>query len=152
MDGNFKAEHLKPQAGDNDVSLSDGTGFMVTRKPYQDHLKAAIDDQTKVNRYDIWYAGESNHDLHQKSGCSNHRAIGLANAKRSHLDITGIGACACAGHGFFIPHCVVDFQKGERYGPNLVRQRFKSHAETLMKADEYGLLDLQRSLKKQRGD
>jgi hypothetical protein len=34
--------------------------------------------------------------------------------KREHLDSTGKGACACARHGAIIPHCVVDFQKGER--------------------------------------
>ncbi|KAI5987586.1 hypothetical protein EDC04DRAFT_2518722, partial [Pisolithus marmoratus] len=28
---------------------------------------------------------------------------------------TGIGATACAQHGCFVPHSVVDFQKGERY-------------------------------------
>jgi hypothetical protein len=33
---------------------------------------------------------------------------------REHLDCTGKGACACARHGAMIPHCVVDFQKGER--------------------------------------
>jgi len=25
-----------------------------------------------------------------------------------------VGATACARHGCFIPHCIVDFQKGER--------------------------------------
>jgi hypothetical protein len=33
---------------------------------------------------------------------------------RNHLDSTGKGACACARHGAFVPHSVVDFQKGER--------------------------------------
>ena len=33
---------------------------------------------------------------------------------QEHLDCTGKGACGCARHGAFIPHCVVDFQKGER--------------------------------------
>jgi len=27
---------------------------------------------------------------------------------------TGIGACACARHGCFLPNSVVDFQKGEK--------------------------------------
>ena len=34
---------------------------------------------------------------------------------KKNRDATGIGACACARHGCFIPHTVVDFQKGERY-------------------------------------
>jgi hypothetical protein len=31
------------------------------------------------------------------------------------MDSTGIGACVCGRHGAFVPHSVVDFQKGERY-------------------------------------
>ncbi|KAI6014687.1 hypothetical protein EDC04DRAFT_2870627 [Pisolithus marmoratus] len=30
-------------------------------------------------------------------------------------EVRGIGATACAQHGCFVPHSVVDFQKGERY-------------------------------------
>jgi hypothetical protein len=33
---------------------------------------------------------------------------------RNHLDSTGKGACACARHGTFVPHCMFDLQKGER--------------------------------------
>ncbi|KAF8833313.1 hypothetical protein BDN67DRAFT_863733, partial [Paxillus ammoniavirescens] len=29
------------------------------------------------------------------------------------LEATGIRGCACAHHGCFMPHAVVDFQKGE---------------------------------------
>lgn len=44
----------------------------------------------------------------------NHKAINQANANRKNLQATGVGACACARHGCFLPHSVVDFQKGER--------------------------------------
>ncbi|KIK31764.1 hypothetical protein CY34DRAFT_36943, partial [Suillus luteus UH-Slu-Lm8-n1] len=37
-----------------------------------------------------------------------------ANTHRSNLRATGVGATACARHGCFVPHCIVDFQKGER--------------------------------------
>ena len=37
-DGNFSAEHLKMKKPANDVLLADGTGFMVTDKPYKEHL------------------------------------------------------------------------------------------------------------------
>jgi hypothetical protein len=40
--------------------------------------------------------------------------VNQANANRRDLEATGIGACACARHGCFLPHSVVDFQKGER--------------------------------------
>lgn len=45
----------------------------------------------------------------------NHQAVNGKNAKHNHLDSTRIGACACARHGCFIPHSVVDFQKGEQH-------------------------------------
>ncbi|KAG1906159.1 uncharacterized protein F5891DRAFT_1125607 [Suillus fuscotomentosus] len=37
-----------------------------------------------------------------------------ANASHHKLEATGIGGCACARHGCFVPHAMVDFQKGER--------------------------------------
>jgi len=52
--------------------------------------------------------------LLQKSNCSNHKAVSQANTNRHNLYATGIGACACGRHGCFVPHSVVDFQKGER--------------------------------------
>ncbi|KAI0257867.1 hypothetical protein BC834DRAFT_976573 [Gloeopeniophorella convolvens] len=48
-----------------------------------------------------------------KSTCNTYRAIEMANSSHPHLDVTGIGATACA-HGCFVPTSVVDFQKGER--------------------------------------
>lgn len=43
MDGNFKAEHMRMRNPENDVPLSDGTGFMVSKKPYESHLKLAVE-------------------------------------------------------------------------------------------------------------
>jgi len=42
IDGNFQAEHMKMINPKNDVSLSDGTGFIVGKKPYKLHLKSAV--------------------------------------------------------------------------------------------------------------
>ncbi|KAG1721470.1 uncharacterized protein EDB91DRAFT_1240306 [Suillus paluster] len=38
-----------------------------------------------------------------------------ANVLCHKLEVTGIGGCACARHGCFIPHSMVDFQKGKRF-------------------------------------
>ncbi|KIJ04362.1 hypothetical protein PAXINDRAFT_60490, partial [Paxillus involutus ATCC 200175] len=95
MDGNFKAEHLYDRQTDGQVWLMDGLGFMVSRSPYHKYLAA------------------TNHAL-ERSSCNNHRAVNQANSSRMRLEATGIGATACARHGCFIPHSVVDFQKGER--------------------------------------
>jgi hypothetical protein len=43
MDGNFQAEHMKMKNPENDIPLSDGTGFMVSRIPYESHLKSAVE-------------------------------------------------------------------------------------------------------------
>ncbi|KIK72436.1 hypothetical protein PAXRUDRAFT_180671, partial [Paxillus rubicundulus Ve08.2h10] len=95
MDGNFKAEHLYDRQTDGQVWLMDGLGFMVSRSSYHKYLVA------------------TNHSL-ERSACNNHRAVNQANSSHTRLETTGIGAMACACHGCFVPHLVVDFQKGER--------------------------------------
>ncbi|KAG1868423.1 hypothetical protein F4604DRAFT_1927293 [Suillus subluteus] len=95
MDGNFKAEHLHPTHPEDKVWLTDGQCFMVARARYQAHLAISKDSA-------------------QRSECNNHRAVNQANASRHKLETTGIGGCACARHGCFVPNSMVDFQKGER--------------------------------------
>ena len=41
MDGHFSAEHLKMRNPEDDVSLTDGAGFMTQDWPYREHLKIA---------------------------------------------------------------------------------------------------------------
>jgi hypothetical protein len=43
MDGNFQAEHMKMRNPENDVPVSEGAGFMVSRKPYELHLQSAFE-------------------------------------------------------------------------------------------------------------
>ena len=45
MDGNFQAEHMRMRNPENNVPLSDGAGFMVSKKPYELHLKLAVKRQ-----------------------------------------------------------------------------------------------------------
>ncbi|KAG1717874.1 uncharacterized protein EDB91DRAFT_1241029 [Suillus paluster] len=90
MKSKLTSQHMKMKIPEDDVSLADGKGYMVTEGPYQAHI----------------------HD--SKSTCSNHRAVNAANIQRSNLRATEVGATACARHGCFVPHAVVDFQKGER--------------------------------------
>ncbi|KAG1759239.1 hypothetical protein EDD22DRAFT_981115 [Suillus occidentalis] len=95
VDGNFTAQHMKMKTPEDDVSLADGRGYMVTEGPYETHVTESIEEK-------------------EKSSCSNHRAVNTANVQRSNLRATGVGATACARHGCFVPHAIVDFQKGER--------------------------------------
>ncbi|KAG2129666.1 uncharacterized protein EDB93DRAFT_1243406 [Suillus bovinus] len=95
MDGNFKAEHLHPVNPSDEVSLMDGLAFMVGDERYKSHLCIA-------------------QDCVQRSDCNNHHAVNQANTCQQKLEATGIGGCACARHRCFVPHSMVDFQKGER--------------------------------------
>jgi hypothetical protein len=53
-------------------------------------------------------------DWGKRITCNHFDAIDKANLLRQHLIHTGIGAAACARHGCYVPHSVVDFHKGER--------------------------------------
>jgi hypothetical protein len=112
VDGNFELEHLAMKDPLLDVSLSNGEGFMVEDFQYQYHLGLAKDaTEVKVHLDILHYCLIP----YQASTCSNHQALSMANKSNKPLDATGVGASACARHGFFIPHSVVNFQKGERY-------------------------------------
>ncbi|KIO08023.1 hypothetical protein M404DRAFT_135296, partial [Pisolithus tinctorius Marx 270] len=95
MDGNFKAEHMLPKNAAKEVWLMDGNGFMVTSAPYKEYLTGTINQI-------------------EKSDCNNHWAVNQANVQRNKLESTRIGGCACVRHGCFVPHAMVNFQKGEQ--------------------------------------
>lgn len=124
-DGNFELNHLKMRRPDDDVALRDGAGHMVTSGLYSQHLNTAQEPK-------------------QRSRCSNHKAVNNANAQRHNLDSTGIGGCGCARHGAFVPHCMVDFQKGERYSSYFPRCGNTTTDCNLVQANKYRLFDLQR--------
>ncbi|KAI5996885.1 hypothetical protein F5J12DRAFT_907008 [Pisolithus orientalis] len=96
MDGNLKAEHMHPKDAGRKAWLMDGKGYMVTSQPYKEYL-----------------SGTKN--VVEISDCSNHQAVNQANANQQQLASMGIGGCACAWHGCFVPHAMVDFQKGKQY-------------------------------------
>ena len=112
MDGNFQAEHMKMRNPENDISLSEGMGFMVSRKPYQLHLQSAAAYERHCVRTISDISARTNIDHQKKSTCHDHRAVNNVNKHGGHLESTGIGATACI-HGAFVPDSVVDFQKGE---------------------------------------
>jgi len=109
----MKLVHLIMKRPEDDVSLSDGELFMVKHPPYAEHLAHTPQKQPVSSHKSIVHLSSDNLTNVKKSRCSNHRAQNNGNLHRKHLDSTGKGACACARHGAFVPHCVVDFQKGE---------------------------------------
>jgi hypothetical protein len=104
----------------NKVALTDGLGFMVSDSQYKMHLAKA---QDVVNRSD----------------CNNHQAVNQANASRHKLEAMGIGGCACARHGCFVPNSMVDFQKGERFADRYFALPIMNSFVGWLKADEHGL-------------
>jgi hypothetical protein len=59
MDGNFQAEHMKMRNPENDLPLSEGTGFMVSRIPYESHLKSAVERRKVSSIFGISAEGSS---------------------------------------------------------------------------------------------
>ncbi|KAG2048993.1 hypothetical protein BDR06DRAFT_975581 [Suillus hirtellus] len=101
MDGNFKVKHLHPIKPFDEVWLSNGLGFMVGKDRYKMHLAEAADTV-------------------EKSSCNNHWAVNQANAAWHKLESTSIGGVACARHSCFVPHPMVDFQKGKRQATSTI--------------------------------
>ncbi|KAI6015009.1 hypothetical protein F5J12DRAFT_904368 [Pisolithus orientalis] len=89
------AEHMHPKDTGSEAWLMDGKGYMVASQPYKEYLS-------------------STKNVVEISDCSNHQAVNQANANWQQLTSMGIGGCACAWHGCFVPHAMVDFQKGEQ--------------------------------------
>ncbi|KAG2139103.1 uncharacterized protein EDB93DRAFT_1242006 [Suillus bovinus] len=109
MDSNFKAEHLHPIKPFDKVWLADGLGFIVGKDRYKAHLAEAADTL-------------------EKSSCNNHWAVNQANVTQHKLESMGIGGVACARHGCFVPHAMVNFQKGERQAEHEVLHSKVDHA------------------------
>src|SRR3954451_24717683 len=97
IDGNFKLIHHKIKNPEGDVCLRDGREFVVTQKPYGDHLKSAIPVRQV---YFPLFEKYIYLNYPKKSDCHNHRAQNSANIARKDLDSTGVGAVICARHGF----------------------------------------------------
>ncbi|KAG0696999.1 hypothetical protein DFH29DRAFT_1024097, partial [Suillus ampliporus] len=67
--------HMNMREPRLDIFLSDGSGYMVMEAEYEAHLASAMESK-------------------ERSTCSNHRAVNAANANRSNLRATGVGATA----------------------------------------------------------
>lgn len=113
IDGNFASEHLKMRRPDDDVALTDGDGYFVSIKDYETHLAETSETKQVVCYLFSIYLILSFQS--KRSTCNNHNAVNRTNVGHDNLEATGIAAIACARHGCFYPHTVVDFQKGEQY-------------------------------------
>ena len=102
VDGNMKLVCLFTKWPEADVSLSNGKLFMVKWVPYANHIANAPEWQPVCYRKAII---QSYTNWKKKSKCNNHRVQNSGGLHQNHLDSMGKGACACARHGAFVPHC-----------------------------------------------
>ncbi|KAG1760085.1 hypothetical protein EV702DRAFT_1208029 [Suillus placidus] len=98
IDANFRLKRRIVSKDSVDPGLSRGWAYFVEETAYKTFLQS--------------YSGGPQ----QKSTCSSHNAVNMADTKVSHgLAATGVGTVDCARHNMKLPNGVGDLQKGERY-------------------------------------
>ncbi|KAG2107222.1 uncharacterized protein F5147DRAFT_746023 [Suillus discolor] len=96
IDANFWLKRRMVSKDSVDPGLSHGWAYFVEETAYKTYLQS--------------YTGSPQ----QKSTCSSHNAVNMADTKVSHdLAATGVGTIDCARHNMKLPNGVGDLQKGE---------------------------------------
>ena len=136
-DGNFSAELYKPKFPEDDVQLTNGTGFMVGKKRYHEHLKMA----TEIKQVSFATILGKSLMMLQKHTCHDYTAINKANLIQQHLVYTGVGGACCARNGCWVPYSMVNFQKGEVYVPPRIDHIFFADILCRQKNMDYCVLE-----------
>lgn len=98
-----------------DPGLSKGWAYFVEETAYKEHIERHKNDIEPVCCYRLFCSHETS-TIEQKSTCSQHGAVNLANASRGEGNAaSGIGKVVCARHDMKLPSSVGDLQVGERY-------------------------------------
>ncbi|KAG2738757.1 hypothetical protein P692DRAFT_20757584, partial [Suillus brevipes Sb2] len=98
IDANFRLARRNVSSDTVDPGLNHGYAFFVEETAF----KSFLNSHGRITQ--------------EKSTCSSHSAVNLADTKASHgLAATGAGTIDCARHNFKRPNSVGDLQKGERY-------------------------------------
>ncbi|KAG2108875.1 hypothetical protein DEU56DRAFT_874521 [Suillus clintonianus] len=107
IDANFRLKRRDVSNEDVDPSLSKGWAYFMEEKGYKTFLAQHLGDEQEPMLI---------HTTLQKSSCSNHNAVNMADTKLSQgLAATGVGTIDCARHNMKRPNGVGDLQKGEKY-------------------------------------
>ncbi|KAG2365204.1 hypothetical protein BDR07DRAFT_1449868 [Suillus spraguei] len=97
IDANFCLKRRAVSSDETDPSLSQGWAYFVEEKSYKSYILDRIGD------------------IQEKSTCSNHNAMNMAETKLSQgLAAMGVGTVDCARHNMKRPNGVGDLQKGEK--------------------------------------
>ncbi|KAG1805425.1 hypothetical protein EV424DRAFT_1544390 [Suillus variegatus] len=98
IDTNFRLKRRDISSDKVDPSLSKGWSYFVKEEKFKSHLKEHLSK------------------TQEKSSCSNHNAVNMAETKLSQgLAATGVGTVDCMQHNFKRPNGVGDLQKGKKY-------------------------------------
>ncbi|EMD32481.1 hypothetical protein CERSUDRAFT_58620 [Gelatoporia subvermispora B] len=115
MDANFRLRRKAVSSDEKDPGLNHGYAYFVEEHAYKRHLAMYSDLVAE-----------------DKSSCSDHDAVKLAQRKGAHdIAATGVGTVECARHDMKRPCSVGDLQKGERRYVNmdyLFNSSLKHHA------------------------
>ncbi|KAG2090914.1 uncharacterized protein F5147DRAFT_748193 [Suillus discolor] len=113
IDANFRLKRRMVSKDSADPGLGNGWAYFVEETAYKRYLQS------------------HNGTLQQKSTCSSHNAVNMADTKVSQgLAATGVGTIDCARHNMKLPNSVGDLQKGEKYTnmDNLFFSTLRGHA------------------------
>ncbi|KAG8707563.1 hypothetical protein FRC08_000418 [Ceratobasidium sp. 394] len=99
-DGSFQLVQCQRAEDDHDVCLTGDSLFFVDTALYEKYLADRQDDGLQNTRI---------------GDCNNHKAAAGAWTVFEGLAVTGVGACSCARHAFYMPRGVVNYYKGERF-------------------------------------
>ncbi|KAG1724893.1 uncharacterized protein EDB91DRAFT_1087320 [Suillus paluster] len=98
IDTNFRLKRRNVSSDKADPSLSTGWSYFVEEADYKSYL------------------GQHLGEVQEKSTCSSHNAVNMADTKLSQgLAATGVGTIDCAHHNMKRANGVGDLQKGEKY-------------------------------------
>ncbi|KAG1789918.1 hypothetical protein EV424DRAFT_1549952 [Suillus variegatus] len=98
IDANFRLKRRNVSTNEADPSLSKGWSYFVEEADYK------------------LYLAEHLGEAQEKSTCSSHNAVNMADTKLSQgLAATGVGTIDCARHNMKRGNGVGDLQKGEKY-------------------------------------
>jgi hypothetical protein len=111
---NFWLKRQNISSNQADPSLSKGWVYFIDKKDYKAFLAKHLTDAQEVCDLLINKLIHA-HNVLQKSTCSSHNAVNMADTKQSQgLAATGVGTVDCAHHNFKRPNRVGDLQKGEK--------------------------------------
>ncbi|KAG2030871.1 hypothetical protein BDR03DRAFT_936546 [Suillus americanus] len=98
IDANFHLKRRAVSSDETDPGLSRGWAYFIEETSYKSYILDRIGD------------------VQEKSTCSNHNTMNMAETKLSQgLAAIGVGTVDCAHHNMKRPNGVSDLQKGEKY-------------------------------------